>query len=1162
MIKYGLLHCHTENSIDDSTLSTDELCRVAKEKGAPVVAISDHGTMMGCDDFLTSAKKYDIKPILGVEAYYKDPDTNMNSHLILYAKNKAGYIQMCKAMSRGIYLNDGRCCLTDDSLEYLRGGNVIATSACIQGVLGSAFIYNYRKDEAVRKLNPLLLAAEQAQQKKDAAQKVVDDMESEKRKARESLNEAKKLSKKSTLTIDKKIQKIKDSQTKLEWNYENWLHDQSAKLYKKLETELKKYVSAEECSDPQNAIELYMQQSNQEIHQLVQEKTSIKQATSAIAERQKSFDKAEEKRKEAKAAFQECSKAYAKTEKARNEAEKLKSEKLSIEELHTVIDRRLAKMLEIFGSDFFVEIQYHGIAWEEEIYPYLVDLARKNQIPLVAANDVHMAANTAECRKARQIRRSCRYKKWEEENVGDKELYIKDDEELLAALSKLYPEDVVLEAMNNVEIIVNACNVEPVKESHYPKAKVENVSKAIEDLARNAIPKKYGTDWDDKKEQRLQYELGIIDQMGYSDYFYITYDILNVARQIGALSYEGLAWMKQHGAELTLGKFLSVLKKKGTHRNLSVGLGRGSGAGSMVCYLLGITNIDPMRYNLLFERFLNPERISMPDIDSDFRTDIKDVLLIYLQKVYGERAIAQILTKSFLHGKSAIDKTVTILEQRDGCSYKYYGSKLKRKDGVSFKNNNGKDSPLKESEQYLLADCESDIEKEIAETAIIMDQNLDHTGLHAAGVIISDNNDLADYIPVAWDSNSSTWKTQCDMVQAEGHGLLKMDLLLLKTLDIVTYTLRLIEKSHPDVDIDIENLPFEKEVFEKIFGRGDTKCVFQFESAGMQKFLKQMHPSGIEDIIAANAMYRPGPMDFIPTYLVNHEHPDKIQYDCPEMEPILSETYGCIIYQEQVMRIVRDLAGFSLGRSDLVRRAMSKKHEDELLRERKNFIYGNEAEGIKGCVDNGISEEVASKIFDRMIDFAKYAFNKSHATVYAVLAYMMAWLKLYYPLEFFCGNLNFIEAQKELPSILSDAQKHGIAILPPDVNKSEYNFALEDGSIRFGLGFLRGTKSKAQNIVNARNGCPFVDLKDLIKRCDLDSALAKACIYSGACDELSVQKSSGRNSLWQAYQDLSDLKKKIVANEKKLEKENKVPGFISNTLKEHYISWNDYLIKS
>lgn len=532
------------------------------------------------------------------------------------------------------------------------------------------------------------------------------------------------------------------------------------------------------------------------------------------------------------------------------------------------------------------------------------------------------------------------------------------------------------------------------------------------------------------------------------------------------------------------------------------------------------------------------------DIDTDFRCDIKDVLLCYLKLKYGERAISQILTKSYLQGKSAIDKVVMILGSRDTidrqnrfdkgekmndgevaypkdkepyvipADYRSIGEKLKKKNGVDFTKS------LKENEKALLNGANTDIEREIVETAILMDGNLDHTGLHAAGCIISDNNDLAEYIPVAWDVGFQTWKTQCDMVQCESmHGLLKMDLLLLKTLDIITYAIRLIQERTGKV-IDIENLPLEKEVFQSIYATGNTKSVFQFESSGMMKVLKQLNPTGIEDIIAANAMYRPGPMDSIPDY-IEAKRSGKIVYDCPELEPILSGTYGQIVYQEQVMRIVRDLAGYSLGRSDLVRRAMAKKHMDELVAERKNFVYGNADEGIHGCVAIGIDEKVANGIFDKMLSFASYAFNKSHAAAYSVTSYMTAYLKHYYPTEFYVAVLNYTEKLDDIPSIIVDAKENGVKLLPPDINKSMSKFTAEGNAIRFGLGFLRGAKTRADSVVDARE-CGFSSFKSFVS-CNPGKAFAEAAIYSGALDSLAPEGKNGRAALLAAYAELSAM---------------------------------------
>ena len=540
------------------------------------------------------------------------------------------------------------------------------------------------------------------------------------------------------------------------------------------------------------------------------------------------------------------------------------------------------------------------------------------------------------------------------------------------------------------------------------------------------------------------------------------------------------------------------------------------------------------------------------DIDSDFRSDIKDVLLVYLKLKYGERAVAQILTKSYLQGRSALLTASRILGSRDTLArkarfdngeqmgsheisrdakgkvsivpveYDYVVNKVKKAPGVDLDNKS-----LAENRAAMLKVATTPVERELIEDAILLDNNLDHTGLHAAGCIISDNSDLSEYIPVAWDIGAQTWKTQCNMVQCEElHGLLKMDLLLLTTLDIITYTLRLVKQNHPNVNIDIENLPIEQKVIESIYATGDTKAIFQFESPGMMKVLKQLHPTSIEDIIAANAMYRPGPMDEIPNY-IKAKNSGNIHYDCPQLEPILGNTYGIMVYQEQVMRIVRDLAGYSLGRSDLVRRAMAKKHMDELVAERKNFVYGNPEQGIHGCLALGISEEAANTIFDKMISFASYAFNKSHAAAYSVTSYMTAWLKHYYPAEFLAAAMNYTNKIDELPSLIADAKNHGIEVLPPHINKSQANFTTEKRNgklaIRFGLAFLRGCKGKAQDIIDAREG-QFASFKAFVMT-KPGKAMAEACIKSGAFD--GKLGTTQRAALWEAYQILEKLLKKV-----------------------------------
>ena len=1149
----GPLHCHTQNSVDDGFSTEADLCAVSAEKGAEATAITDHGTVMGWDDFDDALKTLnekrqeeglaEIKGVFGAEVYLRDPVTDANSHLVVYALNDDGMLDIRQAMSHGIIVggsavkeddeneeeDDGIVCLTDETLEYLRGGNVIATSACIGGVFGSIVLYN---DKINRKIAKLLSEIDALTPALEAYQKAKADFEQADERfsiLRAEVSEAKAASKKSFTGKQKQLDSMKKKLDKASMLFDKFLEDGKDATAKSLRVALAQLeVTVEDCDEFQNGIEEAQMKYNQRQAQLQSEIKRMKELASTVEAKTTAQEEAKLVRAEAKAVLDTCAKDVTKIENRKAKINELEATKLTKEQSNELFQNRLAKMKEIFGNNFYIEVQNHGLESEQKIYSWLAKVARKHKIPIVAANDAHVARNSSDDVAARQIRRSCRFKRWTKPTEDITEYYLKNDRELALALYQILPEDVVIEAMTNVSKIIERCNASIEKGSHAPKAKdVADVKDAIINLARANINAKYGAKWSTKHEERFNYEIGIIDSMGFNDYFLITWDILNIARQIGGLSYDKLYELKASMNDFTLDELLAYLKQHNTEPNLSVGLGRGSGAGSIVCYLLGITNIDPFEYDLIFERFLNPERISMPDIDSDFRSDIKDVLLVYLKKKYGERAIAQILTKSYLQGKSAIDKVVMILGSRDGVDYRYIADRLKKKSGVDF------DKPLAQNRDALLSGADSAIEKEIVETAILMDGNLDHTGLHAAGVIISDNDDLAEYIPIAWDAGSETWKTQCDMVQCEGkHGLLKMDILLLKTLDIVTYALRLIKQNHPDVEIDIENLPFEEEVFKKIYATGDTKGVFQFESGGMIKFLRQLQPTCIEDIIAANAMYRPGPMDSIPDY-VNAKHSGKIIYDCPELEPILKETYGIIIYQEQVMRIFRDLAGFSLGRSDLVRRAMSKKKMKALEAERENFVNGNEKEGIHGCVALGIKPEVAEKIFDRMLAFAAYAFNKSHAAAYSVTSYMTAWLKYHYPAEFYCAALNHVNAQKEIPSIIADAKKHKIKVLKPDINKSMANFSTENGHVRFGLKFLANAKSRANAVVDYRES-GYKSFKEFIQSRP-GKQMAEAAIYSGACDAYIGNDPDRRNSLIQAYEELSVLYDAIVNAESKVE---------------------------
>ena len=600
----GAAHCHSANSLDDGCQKEIDICKVAKEYGAEAAFISDHGTAMGWDDFDEAAEKVGVRPIFGIEAYYLDDVTNMKSHLVLYAKNEEGIRQICKAMSRGHILDDGRTCLTDETLEMLKGGNVIATSACIAGVLGSMIIYNDRIDGKVEKLQCEIESFADSLAVYEEAKARYDEYTEKWSIAKTAMQEAKAASKKSFTGKQKQVDGMKKKLDKAIAAFDKYLEDGSAKSAKSVRVALSQLeVVVEDDDDFQEGIERATTKYNQRAAQMKSEINQTKELADTLEEKTRIVDEMKLEKDSAKADLDNVSKDVAKVESKTIKIEELTSQKLTKEQMNELFEKRLAKMLEVFGKDFYIEVQNHGLEMEKTIYQWLYRVARNRKLPLIAANDAHVARNHPDDVAARQIRKSCRWKKWDEPQDDDVEYYIKTDRELAEALYQILPEDAVIEAMTNVAKVVDLCQAKIVKGSHAPKAKdVQNVKDEMVRIARENIGKKYGNEWGSKHEERFNYEVSIIDSMGFNDYFVITWDILNIARQVGGLSYEKLTELQSKMNDMTLEELLDYLKEFNTEINLSVGLGRGSGAGSLVCYLLGITNIDPFKYDLLFER--------------------------------------------------------------------------------------------------------------------------------------------------------------------------------------------------------------------------------------------------------------------------------------------------------------------------------------------------------------------------------------------------------------------------------------------------------------------------------------------------------------------------------------------------------------------------------
>ena len=699
------------------------------------------------------------------------------------------------------------------------------------------------------------------------------------------------------------------------------------------------------------------------------------------------------------------------------------------------------RYLHIFGEgNFFLELQDHGVAEQQLVNQSLLRMSQETGIELVATNDVHYTY--AEDEKAHDILLCIQTGKklMDEDRMRYEggQYYIKSEEEMKA----LFP--YALQALENTEKIAKRCQVEfefgVTKLPKYDVPEGYTSWEYLNKLCYEGLKRRYPNPSAELRD-RLKYELDTIQSMGYVDYFLIVWDFIHYARD----------------------------------HKIMVGPGRGSAAGSIVSYCLEITNIDPIRYQLLFERFLNPERVSMPDIDVDFCYERRQEVIDYVGRKYGKDQVAQIVTFGTLAARGVIRDVGRVMD----LPYAFVDSISKT---IPKELDITLASALVKSQELKKMYDENPQVKELIDMSMRLEGLPRHTSMHAAGVVITQK-PVDEYVPLSLGSDGSV-TTQFIMTTLEELGLLKMDFLGLRTLTVIRDAVALAEKSAGHV-IDINNIDYDDKKVLELIGSGKTDGIFQLESAGMKSFMKELKPQSLEDIIAGISLYRPGPMDFIPQYIKGKNHPEEITYDCPQLEPILAPTYGCIVYQEQVMQIVRDLGGYTLGRSDLLRRAMSKKKGDVMQKERQNFVYGNEAEGVPGCIANGISEKVANKIYDEMIDFAKYAFNKSHAAAYAVVSYQTAWLKCYYPVEYMAALMtSVIDNTSKVAEYIYSCRQMGIDILPPDINASEGSFSVDHGNIRYGLTAIKSVgRPVIESILREREAAgPFKNLKDFIER--------------------------------------------------------------------------------
>ena len=719
---------------------------------------------------------------------------------------------------------------------------------------------------------------------------------------------------------------------------------------------------------------------------------------------------------------------------------------------------------EIFGEgNFFLELQDHGIPEQGLVNQQLFKMSEETGIELVATNDIHYTY--AEDAKPHDILLCIQTgKKLSDENrmrYDGGQYYVKSEEEML----RLFP--YAKQALENTQKIADRCHVEiEFGVTKLPKYDVPDGYTSweyLQKLCYEGLEKRYGDPSEELKE-RLSYELETIHQMGYVDYFLIVWDFIKYA--------------KDHG--------------------ISVGPGRGSAAGSIVSYCLEITTIDPIRYQLLFERFLNPERVSMPDIDVDFCYERRQEVIDYVTRKYGKDCVAQIVTFGTLAARGVIRDVGRVMD----LPYAYVDSISKmipQELGITI------DKALKMNPDLKKLYDTDETVTNLIDMAKRLEGLPRHCSMHAAGVVICQK-PVDEYVPLSRAADG-TITTQFIMTTLEELGLLKMDFLGLRTLTVIQNAVLLARRKQPELNIN--QIDYNDQKVLDYIGTGKTDGVFQLESAGMKGFMKELKPHNLEDVIAGISLYRPGPMDFIPQYIRGKNDSSSITYDCQQLEPILAPTYGCIVYQEQVMQIVRDLAGYSLGRSDLLRRAMSKKKAAVMEKERKIFIYGDEETGVPGCIKNGIDEQTANKIYDEMIDFAKYAFNKSHAAAYAVVSYQTAWLKYYFPVEYMAALMtSVIDNPSKVSEYIYACRQMNIKILPPDINKGEANFSVDGGDIRYGLAAIKSIgRPVIKAIVEDREELGlFQNLEDFITRLSAKNILNKRTIENlikaGALDTL------------------------------------------------------------
>lgn len=1070
------LHAHSDayyNGSGDGAQTVVEMLDTASRNGATAMAITDHGNAVNWIDFYnyarggevdhTSLKKKGlnlVKPILGIEAYvaldeniYCDGDESRNKtirqHFIVLVKDYIGMQQVSRFISETNRHIDssGRPVATFSMLKKFFGGepgakneagHVIAMSACIAGVIATPFLFNRRIEKEIARQEKLIdKLMDSIDDEFVSAVKFVEGVNREIEALETEKNDLKPIA-------DKKFGAAKKAAKKIEDDAERSFMEEQIVLEEK-ETE--------------NAKE-----RRKEIAAIVKAK------------------KADPEYKEAKKLAKKVSDKQEKIDAHRNAIDVLSKNRKSEDELWSAAEQAALSYRDIFGDDFYLELQYHGIEIEAEVMPKIAQLAKTLGIKTTITNDVHIATKDDVLTREVIVNSARLGGEWSSAIEGDDELYFKTEEEKREMLSQILPVEIIDESIANVNAIAEQCNLETLsEEKHYPEYK--NADEKLRELAitghtvvetldgrqmeldfkNGGIEKRYGKEKWEKLglQKRLDYELSVIKQMGFGSYFLFIDDVL--------------------------------LKCKNATGD--IGPGRGSGAGSIVCYLSGITEIDPIEHGLLFERFLNPDRVSMPDIDSDFGFRGRNLAVEYANATFGSRAVAGIMTKGKFGARSSLTYAPKLWAKKNGLNLKTYevlGKKLR-----SFIKDDHDPLSAIADDVKALNDADANA---IYDFALRLEGKISSYGQHAAGTIVIMSGDVEDFIPLMSckdRTGADKMVIQADMVAAEAQlGFIKFDFLGLKNMNVIVRARELVNERY-GVDVDFYNLRLDdSEVYEKIFQTADTDFVFQFESDGMKRMLLRLHPERFGDLVLAVSVYRPGPMQFIDDIIAckDGKKTSPIVERVPVLKDVLAETYGFPVYQEQVMRIMTICAGFTPGEADNVRRMMSKKKVDKLAETRPKFI--------EGCQGNGINSDDANWLFDQLMPFAEYGFNKSHAAAYSDVSYITAWFKTHYPKEYLCAAM--LEQGDKTMQFQSNCKNYGIEIRPVSVNGSDEDYSVvSDTAVRIGLSAIKGLKNGSSVIEKERkkNG-KFENIKDFLSRCGLKSNEFEACILSGACDSL------------------------------------------------------------